>query len=157
MNEVRHAAHLRAELVAPGRVVEVVVRRKLGPDTVDQPQRPVGMRRVPCPERTVEGRGKDRVEPDGIGVHGRQRVQPARIERGIGGKLGGKPPGERYAQVHALDPDGPPAGGRPDLEALTRHPRRQLHLRGPLRRRGSCRRGAGEDEERDTAGAAAMV
>ncbi len=132
MDHVRDSPHLLAKFSLPFGVVEIVFGRELGPHPVDEPERPVGPGQVPPAERAIERRRQNGIEPDRVGVHASDELEPAGIGSRIGRKLGGKLPRQGRTQVHSVDIEAAPA---PTLgwyfEVIAMNPRGDLLFGGP--------------------------
>ncbi len=129
VQQVHHAAHFVVEFVFPAGLIIVVIRRRLGPHAMHQPQLLVGMGVVPMLERPVKRGRQDGVQPDGIGVRGRHQAEPMRIGRIVGREFGREFAGSRCAEVDALHEKRAPAPVLLDFKPLAVRARRRLRLR----------------------------
>jgi hypothetical protein len=107
VDQVHHPAHLQSPSGPPALLAEIVIGRQLGPDPVDEPDGPGGLR-VVLSQGLVEARRVDGVDADGVHA----QVGHLRDPAGVGGlvrELAGVTPRQGGAQVHALDEEGAPA------------------------------------------------
>ena len=132
VQQVDHMAHLGLVVGVESRIVEVVVRRQLGPHAVHEVQDAVRMREIPSADSPVKRRRKNRIDAHHIRVHRRDRVEPAGVQRRIRRKLRRKLSRHREPHVHALHIEGLPALTDAELEVLADGARREIERRGPM-------------------------
>src|SRR5256886_8160561 len=101
-----------------------------------QPEGAVGVAFIPAPQRPIECRWENRIEPHGVRVSRRDQLEPARVCGVVGGKLGRKLPRQCGAEVDAFHVKRLPALRGPHLEVLPLRTRRDLRLRARRHRRG---------------------
>ena len=133
VDQVHHRTHFRSPGRPPASVPEIVVRRQLGPDAVDQPDGSDSLG-VVISQSFVEVRRMDGVHPHHIDAQRGHLCDPARVD-GFVRELAGMLAGQRSSQVDALDEEGTPAIlAIADLESLPQDPRGHLEPGGANQR-----------------------
>ena len=110
-DEPDDAPHLAPKPTEPHGIVVfllLLARRRLGPHTVNQPERMGRVREIPASQRGVEVRRVHSVDANRVGAHLGYERNPPLIGAVIRRKLRGVLARKRGTKIHGLDPHGRP-------------------------------------------------
>ena len=138
VDRIHRRADLGLELLPEPGIPEIILRRKLRPDLLEEPDRRAGVCQVLFAKRLVEGGRMERVDANRVRVNLAREGEPAAVVRAGDGELTGEMAGGSRAQVDAADEHGTRGAVHDDLEPVPAG----AHVPGRI-----FRPGQGRDEE----------